>query len=88
MKKNPMKARMKEFLKDRKAAFTAYVMEDDFDAAVDYCRKYGIEMPADIRVFKLGMYKAVFECNDIPEYVKAEAKLKIAELRRKLRGGA
>lgn len=85
MKKNPMKARMKEFLKDRKAAFTAFVMEDDFGAAVDYCRKYGVEMPADIRVFKLGMYKAAVECTDIPEYVKVSARLKIAELKRRIR---
>lgn len=89
MKKNisTYKTKIKEFLKDRKIAFTAFVMEDDFDAAVDYCRKYDIRMPTNINVFKLWIYKAVLECTDIPENVKMAAEQKIAEFRKKLRGG-
>ena len=89
MKKNgsAYKTKIKRFLEDRKIAFTAFVMEDDFDAAVDYCRKYDIRMPTNINVFKLGIYKAVLECTDIPENVKMAAEQKIAEFRKKLRGG-
>jgi len=75
-----------QFLKERRAAFTAFVMEDDFDAAVDYARKWGVETPRNINVFKIGMYKAVLDCTDIPEYVKVSAKLKLEALRKKLRG--
>lgn len=60
----------KRFLKDRKRAFTAAVVEDDWNAVLMYCRKYGIKPPMEERVLKGGIYKAVQECTDIPDDVK------------------
>lgn len=64
---------MNAFLRDRKKAFLAAVLHEDWDALKRYCRKYGIPIPKDERVMKAGCYKAVQECTDISEDVKVKA---------------
>lgn len=86
MKRTQNKDIIKKFLEDRKRTVTAYVMKDDFDAAIAYCDRWNIRRPRDIRVFKLGMLKMALSCTDIPEEVKSEAKRKIAEFRKGLEG--
>ena len=60
----------RRFVIDRDRAFTAAVMEDDWQAVMMYLRKYGMEIPDDERVLKGGIYKAVQECTNIPQDVK------------------
>ena len=66
---------LKKFAKSRDAAFTAFVMNDDWDALMKHLKKYGAEPPKSmkIEVVKAGIYKAVQECTNIPAEVKAEA---------------
>lgn len=67
---------MEEFKKDRDKAFTDYVMNDDISSALSYCLNYGIPLPDDIEVFKLGMYKAVFNTTSLPKEVRDKAAAK------------
>ncbi len=71
---------MKKFLKDRKKAFTKAVMEDDWDGVMIYCKRYGIQVPEDRTIMKAGIYKAVQECTDISDGIKAIAAKKCIEL--------
>lgn len=61
---------LKTFLIDRREALTKAVMKDDWKAVRKYCKKYGVEMPKDSRIFKAGIYKAVQGCTDIPDNIK------------------
>lgn len=70
----------RQFLKDRREAFTKAVMKDDWKAARKYCRKYSVPMPKDSRIFKAAIYKAVNGCTDIPDSVKEIAWAKCLEL--------
>lgn len=67
---------MKNFVRDRDAAFTAFVMDDDWGAVRDYCVSYGVRMPEDPNVMAAGVYKAVQECTGIPDDVKVRAAMK------------
>ena len=68
---------LKQFVKDRNKALTAWVMEDDFSALVSYCLNYNIGLPDDIDVFKLAMYKAALGVTNLPNGVHDTAKQKI-----------
>ena len=71
---------MKQFVKDRNAAFTAFVMNDDWNAIIEYCRTYGVRMPDNDKVFAAGVYKAVQEVKNIPDDVKQAAAVKCLKL--------
>lgn len=66
---------IKKFTKSRDKAFTAFVMNDDWDAVLNHLKKFGqyARLPQDEKVAKAGIYKAVQECTNIPVEVKAEA---------------
>ena len=67
---------MTNFVKERDSAFANFVETDDLDAVKSYCRKYGVAIPDNERVFKASIYKAVQECRGIPEDVKILAAMK------------
>lgn len=71
---------VKKFLRDRKEAFTKAVMEDNWDYVRVYCDRYGVPIPADEKIMKAGIYKAVQVCTDIPKEVKDKAFMKCLEL--------
>lgn len=71
---------MKEFVKDRDAAFTAFVMNDDWEPVREYCQMYGVPMPDDPRVMAAGIYKAVQEITNMPDEVKVKAAMKCMKL--------
>lgn len=71
---------LKQFIKDRDEAFTRFVMNDDWKAVEEYCKKYFVEIPKDKRIAHGGVYKAVQYCTDIPEEVKIKAMKKCIEL--------
>ena len=71
---------MKQFVKDRNEAFTAFVMNDDWEAILEYCRTYGVRMPDNDKTFAAGVYKAVQEVTNIPEEVKNVAAMKCLKL--------
>ncbi len=64
---------MNDFVKERDAAFIDFVKTGDSKKVKAYCRKYGVPVPRDYKVFAAGIYKAVQACNSIPEDVKALA---------------
>lgn len=68
------------FIKDRDTAFTKAVMDDDWSAVHKYMKKYGIQKPSSRKVLKGAIYKAVQECTNIPEDVKAAAAVKCLKL--------
>jgi hypothetical protein len=63
----------KQFVKDRDEAFIDFVKTGDTKKVREYCKKYGVVMPRDRKVFAAGIYKAVQECVYIPEDVKTLA---------------
>lgn len=71
---------LKQFIKDRNEALTRFVMNDDWDALRQYCRKYSVPMPGNRKAAQAGVYKAVQYCTDIPEEVKIKAMKKCLEL--------
>lgn len=62
-----------KYANERDAAFTKFVMEDDWDAVLKHIKKYDISMPDNETIAKAGVYKAVQECTNIPKEVKEEA---------------
>jgi hypothetical protein len=65
---------LKQFAKERDEAFTAFVMNDDWDACLKHFKKWGhpdSTLPTIVK--QAGVYKAVQECEYIPLEVKAEA---------------
>lgn len=71
---------IKQFVKDRDKAFTAFVMYDDWAPVVEYCATYGIRMPDDPDVMAAGIYKAVQEVTNMPKEVKHTAMVKCLKL--------
>lgn len=68
------------FREDRDKAFTAFVMNDDWDAIKRYCTNYGVAMPDNPDVMAAGIYKAVQEVTDMPDEVKVKAAMKCMKL--------
>ena len=66
---------LQKFCKSRDRAFTAFVMNDDWDAVLKHLKRFNqyAKLPKDENVAKAGIYKAVQECTYIPVEVKAEA---------------
>lgn len=71
---------MKSFVKDRDKAFTAFVMNDDWNAIKEYCINYGIQMPDNPDVMAAGIYKAVQEVTTMPDDIKVKAAIKCMKL--------
>lgn len=71
---------MKTFVEDRNRAFTAFVMNDDWNAILEYCRTYGVRMPDNDKTLAAGVYKAVQGVTSIPEEVKKVATMKCLKL--------
>ena len=69
-----------QYVKDRNAAFTAFVLNDDWGPVKEYCTNYCIAMPDNPDVTAAGIYKAVQECTDIPDDVKVKAAMKCMKL--------
>lgn len=71
---------MKRFVRDRDEAFIDFVETGSTVKVRKYCRKYGVDMPKDKKVFAAGIYKAVQECTNIPQEIKDKAFTKCLEL--------
>lgn len=69
-----------QFVKDRDESFIDFVKTGNTKKVRKYCRKYGVVMPKDRKVFAAGIYKAVQECTGIPEEIKSLAMIKCLEL--------
>lgn len=61
---------MKKFVRDRDEAFIDFVETGSTVKVRKYCRKYGMDMPKDKKVFAAGIYKAVQQCTNIPQEIK------------------
>ena len=68
------------FVEERDNAITEAVLNDDWDGVRKYCKKYGINMPEDERIFKAGIYKAAQVCTGLSDQVKDAAMIKCLEL--------
>lgn len=64
---------MLKFAEERDAAFIDFVKTGNSEKVMAYCRKYGVPVPRDYKVFAAGIYKAVQECVSIPEDIKTLA---------------
>lgn len=71
---------MKRFVKDRDSAFIDFVETGSTVKVRKYCRKYGVQMPKDEKVFAAGIYKAVCATTSIPQEIKDKAFTKCLEL--------
>lgn len=71
---------MNQFVKERDEAFFDFVETGNTEKVRRYCKKYGVQMPNDSRVFAAGIYKAVQQCTSIPEEIKNKAFVKCLEL--------
>lgn len=71
---------MKRFVRDRDEAFIDFVETGSTVKVRKYCRKYGVDMPKDKKVFAAGIYKAVYYCTNIPQEIKDKAFTKCLEL--------
>ena len=69
-----------KFVHDRDSAFIDFVETGNTAKVRKYCRKYGVQMPKDKKVFAAGIYKAVQQCTDIPQEIKDKAFIKCLEL--------
>jgi hypothetical protein len=67
-------------VKDRDAAYTAAVMDDDWEAVKKFLTKYDMGIPRNEKVLKAGIYKAVQMVENIPAEVKDAAAKKCIEL--------
>ena len=65
---------------ERDKAFIAFVKDDDLKPWLKLCKKYGITRPASATVERVGIYKAVQYCTNIPEYIKVLAMTKCLEM--------
>ena len=70
----------KAFYKERNQIFSDFVVTDNLSNVYLFCEIYHIPIPADEAVLKAGVYKAVQECTDIPEDIKAMAREKYMAL--------
>ena len=71
---------MKEFVKERDAAFIDFVKTGKTDKVRKYCVKYGVKMPKDSKIFAAGIYKAVIATTSISEEIKELAAQKCLDL--------
>ena len=71
---------MKRFACERDSAFIDFVETGSTVKVRKYCRKYGVQMPKDEKVFAAGIYKAVQQCTNIPQEIKEKAFVKCLEL--------
>ena len=71
---------LSEFVKDRDETFTRLVMDDDWDALRQYCRKYSVPMPGNRKAAQAGVYKAVQYCTGISDEVKLLAMQKCLKM--------
>lgn len=71
---------MSSFSKERDAAFIDFVQTGSKKKMIAYCKKYGVPIPGNDKIFAAGVYKAVQECRDIPEEIKALAMQKCIEI--------
>ena len=62
-----------EFVKSRDESLVHFVETGSLTKVRQHCRKYGVTMPEDRTVLKLGLLKAVQECTDISDEIKAKA---------------
>ena len=69
-----------QFVKDRNESFIDFVKTGDTKKVRAYCRKYGVNMPKDRKVFAAGIYKAVQACTGIPEEIKTLAMQRCLEI--------
>ena len=70
----------KQFREDRDKAFTAFVMNEDWNAIKDYFTSYCMAMPDNPDVMAASVYKAVQEVISIPDEVKVKAAIKCMKL--------
>lgn len=68
------------FADERDKAFIDFVRTGKTDKVRKYCRKYGVEMPKERKVFAAGIYKAVQYCTNIPEEIKMLAMQRCIEI--------
>ena len=71
---------MTDFVKERDNAFIHFVKTGRMEKVDAYCKKYGVQLPANPKVKKAGIYKAVMQCTNIPENIKDIAMVKCLEL--------
>lgn len=71
---------MERFVRDRDEAFIDFVQTGSTVKVKKYCKKYGVQMPKDKKVFAAGIYKAVQQCTNIPQEIKDKAFTKCLEL--------
>lgn len=71
---------MDNFIKERNEAFKEAVLYDKWEKVIKYAKKYDVSLPKNKKAMKVGVYKAVQYCTDIPENVKRNAMVKCLEL--------
>lgn len=71
---------MDKFVKDRDNALIDFVETGSMKKVDAYCKKYGVQMPKDLKVKQAGIYKAVQYCTNIPNEIKEKAMIKCMEL--------
>ena len=74
------KEEIADFVKSRDEAFISFVMTDDLSKFRKHCKKYKVILPTDKKVVKASIYKAVQECTNISDDVKAVAFMKCSML--------
>lgn len=68
-----MKNIISQMVKERDEAFVDFVLTGSWTKVRTYCRKYGVKMPKDDKVFAAGIYKAVRQCTGISKSIKEVA---------------
>ena len=71
---------MRKIAKERDEAFVEAVVNDNWDKVRKYSKKYGVAIPKNKVVMKVGVYKAVQYCKDIPDEIKLQAMQKCLEM--------
>lgn len=70
----------KTIAKERDEAFINFVETGSFKKVNQYCKKYNIDTPKNLKVKAAGIYKAVFYCTNIPQDIKDKVFIKCLEL--------
>lgn len=71
---------MNNFIKERNEAFSDAVLKDEWKKLKKYAKKYDVSLPKNKKAMKVGVYKAVQYCTNIPEDVKVTAIVRCLEL--------
>ena len=71
---------MRDFVRERDAAFIHFVKTDDLSQVRAYCKKCGVQIPKDEKVMMAGVYKAVVATTSIPGDIKTLAMQKCLAL--------